>query len=391
MYSIVKKAVWATVWAVTMAITVYLCWDLTASSYSILAILVLAAFVESISLVYARQAWRQGNVITAVAALWITGLSLLTLVISESSYWSSVIEGIHEKITREKLLREGLDVVREKQRERYTSLASGKTPDQLQAEISAIKLDELFRRSASCTDVTQQDSRTFCQGYFRLVADYAAAKEAKDLEGVVWKNSTALETPMMQRNFYEFARLASENIGGSIKNWILAVIAVMVLLLQSLHLFALYIACAPNRPKKPKEPVKEPEAIQVAEAPAKPVPALPALPAKVLNAPPPRLAVDNTVKKSPAQKPSKKNSLIGDVDKWKSERLQLTSIEGGGAMTMALWEDYNEWCDRKGHRALAIAPFGKKLTNLGVNKKSTVKGSFRSGWVLKAQSKTNVA
>lgn len=390
MQSFIRKSVWATVWAVTMAITVWFCLELAEDYPAILALLILAAFVESISLVYARQAWRQGNVITAVAAFWITCLSLVTLIISESSYWSSAIEGIHEQVTRNHLLREGADIVREKQKERYASLASGQTPGQIQADINAAQLHELYRRTDGCTDVTQSDSRAFCEGYFKLKADLAAAKEASELEVTVWKASTAIETPMMQRNFYEAARLGADNIGGSVRGWILGIVAALVLLMESLRLLALYIGTSPDGPGKPQE---TPKAIPTpndttATKKAAPGPAT-RIPDVVLNAPAPRLAIDNT-KQRQIPKPSKKNTMIGAVDKWKAERMQKTMLSGGGAMTSVLWDDYKDWCDQRGHRALALSPFGKRLSKLGVSKTGKFKGSFRPGWMLK-QSAAKVA
>lgn len=366
MQSFIRKSVWATVWAVTMAITVWFCLELADEYPAILALLILAAFVESISLVYARQAWRHGNVVTAIAALWITGLSLITLIISESSYWSSAIEGIHEQVTRDKLLREGVDIVREKQKERYASLASGKTADQIQAEIDAQQLNELFKRSSACTDVTQPDSRSFCQGYFKLKADHAAAKEAAALEGTVWKASTTVETAAMQRNFYEAARLGSENIGGSVRAWILGIVAVLVLFLESLRLLALYIGTAPDRPRKPQEASKEVSPASIPEESVPPVLEPTQAPETTIKqTPPAHLVVDNTSKPDPKAKIHRLEAIDTLTKRWMKDRADSARIERG-MVASDLHADYSAWCKAHKIKPANDKHFGRSVRRLEI-------------------------
>src|SRR5690606_9914897 len=158
----VRRLVWTGVYIAMFSLIVMMSRSLAADQPVLLTIIILSAFVGSIGLVYARQSFQSGAWLTGFAALTLGIGGILVHTILETSYWSSTIEQINADFQQEHDVREARTVVSDKRKERYESLAGVRTAGQLEALIKREKLNPLWNRTASCTDVTQPDSRAFC-------------------------------------------------------------------------------------------------------------------------------------------------------------------------------------------------------------------------------------
>jgi hypothetical protein len=248
-----RRVVWTGVYIAMFSLIVMMSRSLAADQPVLFTIIILSAFVGSIGLVYARQSFQSGAWLTGFAALTLGIGGILVHTILETSYWSSTIEQINADFQQEHDVREARTVVSDKRKERYESLAGVRTAGQLEALIKREKLNPLWNRTASCTDVTQSDSRAFCDAYFVMEAEYHAATEAGNLEGVVWGAATNIESKV-NRNIASAAILSSKIFGGSVYEWIGAIVAMIVGFTQMLLALSLYVGYEREK-RRPIAPV----------------------------------------------------------------------------------------------------------------------------------------
>lgn len=253
-----RRSIWTIVWAAMMALLVVMCLDLAAHQPVIFGIVMLAAFVGSIGLAYTRISWQNGAQATAAAALLVSLLAIFTHAFMEASYWSSVIDQINQEVNAERAVSDARAAVASKRKERYLSSSNGKSVGQIEAEIKAAEQNKLFRTSEACNAATTKDSSSFCESYWLLKSKLAAAKEAGQLEGIVWSAGTTVETTA-KRNLAAIALLAANLFGGNAEQYTAVIVITLVLFTQALLAFALVIGWAPEKPR---------EATAQAEAPA---------------------------------------------------------------------------------------------------------------------------
>jgi hypothetical protein len=187
--SIAKTTIFSMFGLVALGVTAWICRDLIEQP-AIMAVILTAACLAAVGPAYVAYFWRNGAKGVSMAVLWLTVLASIVLAYTETSYWSSSIEGMHEQATIERAARDGQALVTSKRQERYANLANGQTPEQIQAKIEAKTVDAKFARSNGCTAATLGNSRVFCAEYFALKAELAAATEALKLESTVWAAGT---------------------------------------------------------------------------------------------------------------------------------------------------------------------------------------------------------
>jgi hypothetical protein len=245
----VRRLVWTGVYVAMFGLIILMSQSLAANQPVLFAIILLSAFVGSIGLVYSRRSFQTGAWASGIAALMLGIGGIVVHTILETSYWSSTIEQINADFQRENAVMEARDVVSEKRRERYASLAGVRTAPQLAALIEKAKLDPLWTRTKGCTDATLPDSRKFCDGYFDLVVEHEGAKEGGNLEAVVWGAATDIETKV-NRNIASAAILAAKIFGGTVYDWTGIIVAVIVGFTQLLLALSLYVGYAPETRRK---------------------------------------------------------------------------------------------------------------------------------------------
>lgn len=414
-----RRVVWTGVYVAMFGLIILMSQSLSQKQPVLFAIIILAAFVGSIGLVYARRSFQTGAWLTGFAALSLGIGGILVHTILETSYWSSTIEQINADFQREHAVMEARDVVSGKRKERYENLAGIRTAPQLEALIAKERLDPLWSRSVQCTEATLPDSREFCRNYLSLTAEYEAAKEARELESTVWNAATVIETSV-NRNIASAAILAQKVFGGSVYDWTGIIVAMIVGFTQMLLALSLYVGYAPEKrryiapaiiPRKPYTPsltlpVKAAAPI-VTETPEPPAPA-------------PGPDDDGTPLTEPEDKPDgteqpsrnvvnlydppvskrdekrRKKELIDRqnralVSAYVDERLdtaspsaeiELTAKGGwrrGGTAGDDIYTDFRRWCRDSNHHAVGRSHFGRfigEFVDRARNSKGVVYGAI---------------
>jgi hypothetical protein len=413
----VRRVVWTGVYIAMFSLIVMMSRSLAADQPVLFTIIILSAFVGSIGLVYARQSFQSGAWLTGFAALTLGIGGILVHTILETSYWSSTIEQINADFQQEHDVREARTVVSDKRKERYESLAGVRTAGQLEALIKREKLNPLWARTASCTDVTQSDSRAFCDAFFAMEAEYHAATEAGNLEGVVWGAATNIESKV-NRNIASAAILSSKIFGGSVYEWIGAIVAMIVGFTQMLLALSLYVGYEREK-RRPIAPVIIPRKPYTPSLtlPVKPVtPTVTETPGPDDSGTPisePETKPDDTVQPEnnvvtlydpPVNKRDEKRRKKEIIDRqnralvsaYVDERLDtaassaeinLTSKGGwkaGGTPGDVIYTDFRRWCRDSNHHAVGRSHFGRFIGEF-VDRARNSKGVVYGAVIIAAQ------
>jgi hypothetical protein len=234
-----RRLIWTLFFAAFYAVVVYMAKDMAGTQPVVFGIILLAAIVCAVAFVYSR---------TSREALVIALLALCVHAFLEISYWSAVVDDTSTQAMREQAAATSRDVVNEKRRARYASSASGKGAGQLAAEVEVLKQDARWMSSGQCTNATAPASRTFCQDYYRLVADLAAAKEAANLEKVVFH--TSVERVDIPRNLAKGALWLSDVTTISVQAATNILVGLMVLFIQAGVALCLRVGWEPEKPQE---------------------------------------------------------------------------------------------------------------------------------------------
>lgn len=405
MHTIIQRSIWGLIWAASIGIAVWLSADMTKDQPILFAILLVCLAVISVSLVYGRILWSGGAKGSALAAFGVGALCFCVAVVSEISYWSASIEGVHDQIVRDKAKAKGKDLVEEKRRQQLATQVGGQSPEAIQAEMSA-ELTKVYKGATlaastlNCTD-TASSSYRYCTPYLELKSKFAAAKELRDLEGKVLADSTEIVSTSIRRSFYEAARIGSELVGGDVRTWIAIICGLLVATTMSLHLLGLYIGTAPvrrvdapgrakaspatpvaphpfapvlRRPVTPEKAFQKPE-----EGTPSPVPVPGPSPKPLVEAAPVALEIDptqfferemdkqNVVKfttkqdrKKQRQK-SKKNISEGDVTMWFQDCTTRVPEKDIAATSKECWESYQAWCQVNEYKPTSRKDLTRKM------------------------------
>lgn len=281
----------------------------------------------------------------------------------------------------------------------------------VQSEIDGAKTQRTWSTTKGCTDATRKASREFCQSYFALTAELAAASSAREADGRIAAINAKLKaaegTPALSeadpqaKVLTELAAAFFPNV--KIENVQMALTLFVALLLEIGSGFGMYVAFSQWRlydrqtPAAPKwttadggtaaaavaAPVLAPVAVEKAkprsgandnrsieiplETQVAKVPAIEARPAEVHQAEPKIIEARIA---APIARLAPENN---------TERFYKESIEvrdGSSVTATELYEDYCSWCDSKNKEPSALPSFAREFAELGV-KKEKVAGRVR--------------
>jgi len=233
----------------------------------------------------------------------------------------------------------------------------------VQADIETVKNERRWRLSSGCTDVTTSKSRSFCEKYHTLQAEFASAEQSIALEAriadIQAKLATATGTTVMSEADPQAAVLAK--LAGvlapsvKIEDVQTALTVFIALLLEVGSAFGMYIAFSQWRlydSHAPAAPRMAPVSTAAAAVAAKKAVAI-AKPRSGANdnrtAPAARLIAPET-----------------DVERFYKERIETQ--DGSSLTATSLYEDYCEWCEEQQKEPLALPTFGREFGELGVQK-----------------------
>lgn len=269
------------------------------------------------------------------------------------------------------------------------------------SSIEGHKAQAAWKWSKGCTKATSNSERTYCQKFYELEAELAAAKAAQGhdarIAGIKAKmagmeGSAAMSVADPQAKV--LADLTSLVIPGvTVDNVSTAMSVFVALLLEIGSTFGLYVAFsqwrvtdayAPAAPRMRREiegnTVAATVAVPALAAVAVPVqtphsgandnrsieatPDLPAIEPSVREEEVAELKIEAKIEAKPA--PSRLVAPETDVQRFYKESIDVQ--DGSSVTATQLYEDYCSWCDTKGKEPLALPSFGREFADLGVRK-----------------------
>jgi hypothetical protein len=281
----------------------------------------------------------------------------------------------------------------------------------VQSEIDGAKTQKAWSSTKGCTDATRKASREFCQNYFALTAELAAASSAREADGRIAAISAKLKaaegTPALSeadpqaKVLTELASAFFPNV--KIENVQMALTLFVALLLEIGSGFGMYVAFSqwrlydrqtPAAPKfaladggtaaaavavpvlapvavekeKPRSGANDNRSIEIPlETQVAKVPAIEALPAEVHQAEP-------KVVEARAVAPVARLAPENNTERFYKENIEVR--DGSSVTATELYEDYCSWCDSKNKEPSALPSFAREFAELGV-KKEKVAGRVR--------------
>lgn len=235
----------------------------------------------------------------------------------------------------------------------------------VQAEIDTLKNERRWTMSSGCTDVTTSKSRTFCEQYNTLTAEFASAEQRVALEqriaAIQAKLATAEGATVMSEADPQAAVLAK--LAGAIAPSIkledvqTALTVFIALLLEVGSAFGMFIAFSQWRLYDRHTPAA-PRMAPVSTAAA----AVAAQKAVAIAKPRSSGANDNRTAAPAARLMAPET----DVERFYKERIETQ--DGSSLTATSLYEDYCAWCEDQQKEPLALPTFGREFGELGVQK-----------------------
>jgi hypothetical protein len=281
----------------------------------------------------------------------------------------------------------------------------------VQGDIDGMKSQKLWSQTVNCTSATLKPSRDFCQKYFALTAEKAAAGEAKSADERIAvlrakldnKEGTAAltEADPQAKVLTELATAFFPNV--KIDNVQMALTLFVALLLEIGSGFGMYVSFsqwrlydrkAPEAPRftwrevdtaaaavaapvlaplpaqseKPRSGANDNRSLEVPlEAPAVAQRAIEAEPAAMHQA-------EAKVIEAKVAAPLRRLAPETNTERFYRENIE---VEDGSSVTATeLYEDYCAWCETRSKEPAALPSFAREFAELGV-KKEKVAGRVR--------------
>jgi hypothetical protein len=281
----------------------------------------------------------------------------------------------------------------------------------VQSDINGLKTQKAWTSSKACTDATLKPRREFCQNYFALNAELAAAKSAKEVEARIAAIDAKLKategTPALSeadpqaKVLTELAAIVFPNV--KIDDVQMALTVFIALLLEVGSAFGMYIAFSQWRlydrrvpavpdmalaetspaaagaappvltpvavqTKKPRSGANDNRSVEIAlDAPVATAPAIEAQPAEVRQA-------ERKVAESRPAAPTRRLAPETNTERFYKENIEVR--DGSSVTATELYEDYCSWCESKSKEPAALPSFAREFADLGV-KKEKVAGRVR--------------
>ena len=273
----------------------------------------------------------------------------------------------------------------------------------VQGDIDGLKSQKLWSQTASCSSATLKASRDFCQKYFSLTAELAAAGEAKSADERIAVLKTKLEAKEgtaalteadpQAKVLTELANAFFPNV--KIDNVQMAMTLFVALLLEIGSGFGMYVSFsqwrlydrkAPSAPRFERRevetaaaavaaPVLTPIAVQTTkprsgandnrsieiplEVPVVQTLAIEAQPAEVHQA-------ETKVAEAKFAAPVRRLAPETNTERFYRENIEVQ--DGSSVTATQLYEDYCTWCDAKSKEPAALPSFAREFAELGVRK-----------------------
>jgi hypothetical protein len=243
-------------------------------------------------------------------------------------------------------------------REALKALPARRPAATVKAEIEAFRQNSRWAQSEECSNATSAKSMSYCEGYYKLTAEYAIAEQAEKYEAKITQLSARL-SGIDPQSAVKATDPQSQVLAGltgrsteEIQTSLTVLIALLVELGASLGFYTAFSYWRIFDVKGLPAP-----------APARAIATAPAF-APAIRLP----AVSDP---DPALQPAEPKT---DVELYYDERV---GKEAGSSVTaLALYDDYCQWCEIKEKQPLGLPIFTRRFSDLGVQK-AKVAGRIR--------------
>jgi hypothetical protein len=247
----------------------------------------------------------------------------------------------------------------ERARETLKGLPAHRPVGTVTEEIEAFKQNGRWLASGECLNATTGKSMSYCEGFFKLKAEYAIADQAEKLEARIARLRASLgeiDAASVSKATDPQSQVLAGLTGRSTEEIQLALTVLIALLVELGASLGFYTAFSYWR------------VFDVKGLPA-PAPARTfAAPVLVPAAPRPVAAPES---EDPELTPAEPKT---DVEAYYEERV---GKENGASVTaLALYDDYCQWCEARGKQPLGLPIFTRRFSDLGVQK-AKVAGRIR--------------
>jgi hypothetical protein len=425
LHSFFMRATAFAIWAPSVYLTWWLVDEFTDGQSPVIAGLALIALlVSAVSLITARYAFRAGDKLWGWGSLLTYALGALVMVFLELGYWNSTILGSHQNLVRAEAARDGVELLKEQQREQLRTGAAPASSAEIQAKMDVqlatpIGNQPLGKLTEGCTD---QRSAAFrlCGEYLTLKAAHAKAATREALQKATWDNGTSVETRSFKKDIFSGATAVHNATGlGTPTGWAAVFsIVLMALLMVARDLSGLGVF----GPRMAPRSVKAQEARTAAEESTAAVVTVEAVPAAAEpNLPSPEVArevvkprtpptnggtrktaakreIDEPMvqtmeepkpsavvqfaprgtdlalpefaskffeESAPPAKPKRRTGdrkAVGAVKTWINDSTERSRDPGEAALANEAWHNYLNWCQDEDYRPLPRSKFDRVLT-----------------------------
>lgn len=241
----------------------------------------------------------------------------------------------------------------ERNRATIRNLPAHRPAGTVASEIEALKQNARWTSTKGCTDATITESRSYCESYFRLLGERAAAEKAIVLDARISETGAklaGLDAVAASKAADPQSQVLAQLSGRTTEEVQTALTVLIALLVELGASLGFYIAFAYWRIFD----IKGAPAQEIIPAPAAIKPAfrepLRVVPVRIEQAEPELL---------PAQPKT-------DVELYFDERVGRD--DSSSVTALALYDDYCQWCEAKSKQPLGLPIFTRRFSELGIQK-----------------------
>jgi hypothetical protein len=238
------------------------------------------------------------------------------------------------------------------------ALPSHRPAATVKAEIEAFRQNSRWAQSEECNNATSTRSMSYCEGYYKLTAEYAVAQQAEKYEAKIAQLRPRLGEfdPVSVANATDPQSKVLAGLTGRSTEEIQTSLTVLIALLVELGAsLGFYTAFSYWR---------------IFDVKGLPAPA----PARAIVTAPafvPAIRLPAVLDPDPELRPAEAKT---DIELYFDERV---GKEAGSSVTaLALYDDYCQWCEIKEKQPLGLPIFTRRFSDLGVQK-AKVAGRIR--------------
>lgn len=143
---------------------------------------ILALILSAFGLLFARHSWQRGDYLSMLLGFTLWAVSAVSFTVTELGFWTSSYNERHAEYLQVKAAKARQEGLSDQAWKALTTGEMHATPAQIEAKLNAARQNERWSMSGGCISATARASQQFCEGYFNLQAEHAAAVQRAKFE-----------------------------------------------------------------------------------------------------------------------------------------------------------------------------------------------------------------